>query len=200
MDRSHHFGHDAVPGVSAHTETLLRQALGERIRPIVAIDQLDRGFLELQLDWESMYTQFVRHVADVNAVISPYHDDAMGDLRVRPEDGTVGFSAGPAGWAFTIPMFGRMYAKKFGVPEDKMTRRLWGDHFFNPEERRWSTQGEPSHRAFNLFVADPIGKVFSACMNGQVGTRHGRFIAIQARARSLAPARAKHSHTLTHGL
>ena len=48
------------------TETVLRQALGERIKPVVTINKLDRGFLELQLDWETFYTNFVKHVENVN--------------------------------------------------------------------------------------------------------------------------------------
>lgn len=40
---------DCIDGVSVQTETVLRQALGERIKPVVTINKLDRGFLELQV-------------------------------------------------------------------------------------------------------------------------------------------------------
>jgi elongation factor 2 len=36
-------------------------------------------------------------------------------LQVYPEKGTVSFSAGLHGWAFTLTVFAAIYAKRFGV-------------------------------------------------------------------------------------
>merc|ERR1712138_329670 len=46
---------DCVEGVCVQTETVLRQALAERIKPVVTVNKLDRAFLELQLPSEDMY-------------------------------------------------------------------------------------------------------------------------------------------------
>jgi elongation factor 2 len=100
-------------------------------------------------------------------IIATYRDEAMGDLQVYPEKGTVGFSAGLHGWAFTLPQFARMYAKKFGVAEEKMCERLWGDNYFSPETKKWTKTGDPDDRAFNKFILDPIGKIVQATMNDQ---------------------------------
>lgn len=46
---------DFVDGVSCQTETVLRQALTELIKPVLFINKVDRGILELQLDGEALY-------------------------------------------------------------------------------------------------------------------------------------------------
>jgi len=159
---------DCIEGLAPQTQALLRLALTERIRPVMAINRLDAGLLELQLDWEYFYIDFNRQIERVNEIITMYHDDVMGDLTVAPERGSVAFSAGGHAWGFTLAQFARIYGRKFGVPEDKMLQRLWGDNYFLPFEKKWTMAGDPQFRAFNLFILDPIGKIFSVCMNDQV--------------------------------
>jgi len=70
------------------------QALGERIKPVMAINKLEQGFLELQLDWEMFYTNFSRQVDLVNRIIDTHRNDIMGDMQVNPAKGSVAFTAG----------------------------------------------------------------------------------------------------------
>jgi len=161
---------DVVEGVCVQTETVLRQALGERIVPVLTINKLDRGFLELQLEPEAMYQNFVRVIENANVIMATYRDELMGDVEVFPEKGTVAFSAGLQGWAFTLSKFGRMYAKKFGVDKIKMASRLWGDNYFDPETKHWiskgvSASGKSISRAFCKFILEPIDQIFKACMS-----------------------------------
>jgi elongation factor 2 len=163
---------DCVEGVCVQTETVLRQALAERIRPVLSINKLDRALLELQLDPDSAYTSFSRSIESVNVIIATYKDEALGDCQVYPEKGTVAFSSGLHGWAFTLTRFARMYAKKFGVEEGKLMNRLWGDSYFDPESKHWTNQsnsktGKPLKRAFCQFILDPIYQLFDAVMNEQ---------------------------------
>ena len=116
---------DTIEGVCVQTETVLRQALGERIKPVLVINKVDRALLELQLGKEDLYQNFSRAVESVNVVIATYFDKVLGDVQVYPEKGTVAFGSGLHGWAFTIRQFAGRYAKKFGVDKNKMMDRLW---------------------------------------------------------------------------
>jgi len=160
---------DCVEGVCVQTETVLRQALTERIKPVIIINKVDRALLELQLEKEDLYQSFQRTIESVNVIISTYFDKVLGDVQVYPEKGTVAFGSGLHGWGFTLRQFAKRYAKKFGVDKDKMMDRLWGDNYFNPATRKWTkngtADGKPLERAFCMFVLDPIFKVFDAIMN-----------------------------------
>jgi len=160
---------DTVEGVCVQTETVLRQALGERIKPVIIINKVDRALLELQVTKEDLYQSFSRTIESVNVIISTYLDKALGDVQVYPDKGTVAFGSGLHGWAFTIRQFATRYAKKFGVDRNKMMERLWGDNYFNPATKKWTKngtyEGKQLERAFNQFILDPIFKIFSAVMN-----------------------------------
>jgi len=164
---------DCVEGACVQTETVLRQALQERIKPVLAINKLDRAFLELQLSNEEIYSNFVKWISDVNNVISTYEDEIMGDLRVVPEKGTVAFSAGRQGWAFTLRDFARMYAKNGGMSEDRLMEKLWGENYYDPETKKWtssstSASGKTLQRGFCQFILDPISQIFKTCMDNNL--------------------------------
>merc|ERR1719158_290626 len=122
---------DCIEGAAVQTETVLRQALQERVRPVLMVNKVDRGILELQMDGEEMYNQFRKSVEDVNVITSMYADDLIGDVQLDPGEGTGCFGSGLHQWGFTIETFARIYAKKFGVDTDKMMKRLWGENFFS---------------------------------------------------------------------
>jgi elongation factor 2 len=111
---------DCVSGVCVQTETVLRQALQERVKPVLMINKVDRAFLELQQDPEDMYQTFTKVVENVNVIIATYADELLGDIMVHPVQGTVAFGSGLHGWGFTLTKFAQMYAKKFGVDRDTL--------------------------------------------------------------------------------
>jgi len=159
---------DCVSGVCVQTETVLRQAIAERIKPVVFMNKVDLALLTLQLDPEELYQKFTRIVETVNVIISTYSDESgpMGDIKVDPSKGSVGFGSGLHSWAFTLKQFAEIYAEKFGIDSEKLMNRLWGENFYNPATKKWAkNQEEGFKRSFTMFVLDPIFKVFDAIMN-----------------------------------
>merc|ERR1719187_3001485 len=89
----------------------------------------------------------------------------MGDIMVDPSKGTVGFGSGLHGWAFTLKQFASLYSSKFGIEAPKLMKRLWGDQFYHPKEKKWSKQQNAGYvRGFTQYILDPIYKVFNFCM------------------------------------
>jgi elongation factor 2 len=159
---------DCVSGVCVQTETVLRQAIGERIKPVLFMNKMDRALLELQLQPEDLFQTFQRIVENTNVIIATYGDDSgpMGPIMVDPSIGSVGFGSGLHGWAFTLKQFAEMYAEKFGIQGEKLMKNLWGERYFNPETKKWSsTPDGKTKRGFCQFVLDPIFKVFDCVMN-----------------------------------
>ncbi|CAH2285175.1 elongation factor 2 [Pelobates cultripes] len=143
---------DCVSGVCVQTETVLRQAIAERIRPVLMMNKMDRALLELQLEPEELYQTFQRIVENVNFIISTYGEGEtgpMGNIMIDPVLGTVGFGSGLHGWAFTLKQFAEMYVQKFAAKGDgKLTpaehakkdtmKKLWGDRYFDPANGKFS--------------------------------------------------------------
>merc|ERR1712072_297051 len=163
---------DCVEGVCVQTETVLRQALQERVKPVCMINKVDRTILELQSDLEDTYLNFVKILENANVIISTYNDDALGDCQVFPDAGTVAFGSGLQSWAFTLNHFAHLYAAKFKTDAAKLVKKMWVNHFFDTKAGKWSKKegegadGKPLVRGFNKFVLEPIFKMFNLIMNG----------------------------------
>ena len=73
-----------TPGVCVQTETVLRQAIAERIKPVAFLNKMDRALLELQLEQEDLYQTFQRIVESLNVIVATYADEdgPMGPIMV----------------------------------------------------------------------------------------------------------------------
>merc|ERR1711939_80841 len=161
---------DCVEGVCVQTETVLRQALQERVRPVVMINKMDRIILELQSQLEDTYLNFVKILENANVIIATYNDDALGDSQVLPDMGTVAFGSGLQSWAFTLNHFATLYAAKFKTDPDKLMKKMWGNNFFDTKSGKWSkkeTEEKTCVRGFCKFVLEPIFKMFKLIMDGK---------------------------------
>jgi elongation factor 2 len=102
---------DAVEGIMPQTETVLRQALRERVKPVLFINKVDRLIKELQLTPEAMQERFISIIGNVNKFIRSISPEEFKDKWVvSVQDGSVGFGSGFHNWALSIP-----YMAKTGI-------------------------------------------------------------------------------------
>ncbi|KAK2118104.1 Elongation factor 2 [Saguinus oedipus] len=177
---------DCVSGVCVQTEMVLRQAIAERIKPMLMMNKMNRALLELQLEPEELYQTFQRIVENVNVIISTYGEgesSPMGNIMIDPVLGTVGFGSGLHEWAFTLKKFAEMYVVKFAAkgegqlgPAERakkvedMIKKLWGDRYFDPATGKFSKSasspdGKKRPFTFCQLILDPTFKVFDTIMN-----------------------------------
>jgi elongation factor 2 len=101
----------AVEGVMAQTETVLRQALREKVKPVLFINKVDRAIKELKLTPESLQKRFTSIIAEVNELIRRMApEEFIDEWSVDPRDGSVAFGSGYENWAISVP-----YMQKTGV-------------------------------------------------------------------------------------
>ena len=102
---------DAVEGVMPQTETVLRQALKERVQPVLFINKADRLIKELQLTPEAMQERFLKVIAEVNKLIKGIAEEGFGDkFQVNVQEGSVAMGSAFHNWALSIP-----YMKKNNI-------------------------------------------------------------------------------------
>ena len=95
---------DAVEGVMPQTETVLRQALSERVRPVLYINKVDRLIDELKLTPEAMQARFVKLITKFNELVKRYAHPSVADKwLVSVEAGSVAFGSAKEKWALSIP-------------------------------------------------------------------------------------------------
>lgn len=161
---------DCIEGVCVQTETVLRQALQERIKPVLMLNKMDRVLLELKMDPEEAYQRFRKTVEDVNVIISTYEDKALGDVQVVPQKGTVAMGSGLHAWGFTLKQFAKVYSTQFRLSRSKTMEKLWGNWFFHPKKKLFTNvqkdkdTGKDLPRGFVRFIMSPIMKLFKAIM------------------------------------
>lgn len=94
---------DAVEGVMVQTETVLRQSLRERARPVLFINKVDRLIQELKLSPEGMQERFIKIITKFNELIRRYAPPELArSWQVSVEDGSVAFGSAKEKWAVSV--------------------------------------------------------------------------------------------------
>jgi elongation factor 2 len=94
---------DAVEEIMVQTEIVTRQALEERVRPVLFINKVDRLINELKLNAEQIEEKFTRIIGDFNDLIEVYGEPPFKDMwKVDPANDSVAFGSALHRWGFTL--------------------------------------------------------------------------------------------------
>ena len=95
---------DAVEGTMPQTETVLRQAIKENVKPILFINKVDRLVNELKLDPQAMMGKFINLINHVNKLIKGMSEKKFNEgWKVKVDDGSVAFGSALYNWALSVP-------------------------------------------------------------------------------------------------
>lgn len=96
---------DSVEGVMTQTETVLRQGMEERVRPLLYINKIDRLIKELRLSPQEVQERLLKIIRDFNSLIETYADPEFKEKwKVNPNKGQVAFGSALHKWGFTLPI------------------------------------------------------------------------------------------------
>ncbi|MFQ5712022.1 MAG: elongation factor EF-2 [Candidatus Geothermarchaeales archaeon] len=96
---------DAVEEVMVQTETVTRQALAERVKPVLYINKVDRLITELRLSPQEIQKKLARVITRFNSLIDIFGEEGYKeDWKISPEKNNVAFGSAKDRWGFTLEM------------------------------------------------------------------------------------------------
>jgi len=127
----------AVEGIMPQTETVLRQALKERVKPVLFINKVDRLIKELKLPPEDMQKRFAKIIQEFNFLIEQIAEPELREVwKADVNEGSVAFGSAAENWALSVP-----FMKKKGV-SFKDIYALYND-MDEEEKKKWIWKNAP---------------------------------------------------------
>jgi elongation factor 2 len=146
----------AVEGIMPQTETVMKQALRERVKPILFINKVDRMIKELKLGPEGMQERFMKIIDNFNLLVEQIAEPEYREKwKVNVADGSVIFGSAKDNWAMSVA-----YMQKKGI-SFKDVIELYDKP---PEERKeWAWKNAPLHEV----LLDSVVKHLPSPMEAQ---------------------------------
>ncbi|MDV4342641.1 elongation factor EF-2 [Methanoculleus sp. YWC-01] len=126
---------DAVEGTMPQTETVLRQALKEGVRPVLFINKVDRLVNELKVDEQEMQIRLAKVIDKVNKLIKGMNEKMYNEgWKLDAVNGTVAFGSALYNWAVSVP-----FMQKSGVSFKDVFEKC------NTGDMKWLAKNSPLH-------------------------------------------------------
>ncbi len=162
---------DAVDGVMPQTETVLEQALKERVKPILFINKVDRLIKELELTGQEMQERFQKIIAEVNRLIRKMCPEEFKDeWQVNVKEGSVAFGSALLNWAISIP-----YMKETGINFNDIV-----EHVNNDEDKELASKAPIEEVTLNMVIKHLVNPKdaqryrIPAIWNGDMESEYGK--------------------------
>ena len=131
---------DSVEGIMTQTETVTRQALEERVRPVLYINKIDRLVKELRLDATAMQKWLSNIIAEFNKLIDIYAESELREKwKVSIQGNSVAFGSAKDRWGFNFQI-----AQKRGVSFKDVYEAYTSN---DPNAIRFLAEKAPLHEA-----------------------------------------------------
>ena len=122
----------ASEGIMPQTETVLKQALRERVRPVLFINKVDRLIKELKMTPEQMQERFLKIFKHFNELIEKIAEPEYKEKwQVDINDGSVAFGSARENWALSLPFMKKKKVSSkdifdlYGMTEEQRKEWTW---------------------------------------------------------------------------
>jgi elongation factor 2 len=162
---------DAVEEIMAQTEIVTKQALEERVRPVLFINKVDKLIVELQLNEEQIQKKLDQIISRFNDLIETYAEPQFkSQWKISASLGNVAFGSALHGWGFTMNM-----AKQKGIKFSDITKA-----YANGQQMKLQTTMPIYEAVFEMAInvvpnpraaqAYRIGKIWAGQTNSKIGS------------------------------
>jgi elongation factor 2 len=136
----------AVEGAMPQTETVIRQAIRENVKPILFVNKVDRLINELRVTPEEMQQRFIKIINKFNELLNKLVPEHLkGKWNVKVEDGSVAFGSAYYNWAISAH-----YMKKTGLSFKDIY------NYCDKEDQKTLAQKTPIHEVILDMVVDHL--------------------------------------------
>ncbi len=119
---------DPVEGIMPQTETVVRQALKEKAKPVLFINKVDRLLTELKLTPEQTFDRLLKLINDINKLIDDFApEEFVGKWKVSVDDGSVCIGSAVERWAISkriMEKYKVTFKEIFALTEAKDLKKL----------------------------------------------------------------------------
>lgn len=192
----------ASEGIMPQTETVLKQALRERVRPVLFINKVDRLIKEMLFTPEQIQERLLKIIVEFNGLVEEIAEKEFKQKwKVSIQDGSVAFGSARENWALSLQFMKKKnitfkdILTAYSLPEEEKKKWFWEKsplhevildmvikHLPNPLEaqkyrisRIW--RGEPeSEMGKSLASCDPNGKLAFCITRILIDPKSGREI------------------------